>query len=107
MVPSSYHWQRMLLPYGLKKIMVNYIIKENLVYWNEDNNTAIPEMSAFVNDVHAAGGAFKHNGFYLVANYWCDYYLNEKRVYSVLVDNESPCHWTISNPDAARYVLVW
>ena len=107
MVPSSYHWQRMLLPYGLKKIMVNYIIKENLVYWNEENNTTIPEMSAFVKDVHAAGGAFQHNGFYLVAGYWCDYYLNEKRVYSVLVDNESPCHWTISNPDAARYVLVW
>jgi hypothetical protein len=106
MVPNSYHWQRMLLPYGRKKIIRNYIIKEQLEEWTEDNVTTIPEMQAFVKDVHAAGGAFQHNGFYLVAGYWCDYY-SETRVYSVLVDNESPCHWTVSNPGAARYVLVW
>jgi hypothetical protein len=106
MVPYSYHWQRMLLPYGRKKIILNYIIKEQLEEWTEDNVTTIPEMQAFVKDVHAAGGAFQHNGFYLVAGYWCDYY-SETRVYSVLVDNESPCHWTVSNPGAARYVLVW
>jgi hypothetical protein len=107
MVPNSYHWQRMLLPYGRKKIIMNYIFHDTLVNWTDNNETTIPEMPAFVEDVNAAGGAFKPDENYLVAAYWCIYHNNETRAYSVLVGDQSPSYWAISNPKAARYVLVW
>ena len=107
MVPNSYHWQRMLLPYGRKKIIMNYIFHDTLVDWTDNNETTIPQMPDFVEDVNAAGGAFKPDEYYLVAAYWCIYHNNETRAYSVLVGDQSPSYWAISNPRAARYVLVW
>ena len=108
-VPCAYHWQRMILPYGLKTIQMHSYLYENMNTMAQGyDNLDFEGSEGFVNEVQKAGAALKNQDDYLVAGsrYFIEGDNIELPTYAVRISNVVEWGAPMAG-QYTRYVLVW